>query len=162
MSSVSLNLSLKTFEDIKAWSNHTCLRCGTKDKELNKVMVVYARGRDDIGNLMPLCGECASKVTNDYQGVDRPDYRAKFATAHNLPWPKEFGPSPADKAAEKAENLIAQLPPKPRSWVVGKMDQIHLILPVIESLFKKGLNEVANPVGYLVNGLKKQLKEAAA
>ncbi|MBF0526530.1 MAG: helix-turn-helix domain-containing protein [Deltaproteobacteria bacterium] len=158
---VTSSVSISNFEELKIWSGHTCLRCGTKDQPLNPVMVEYARGREDIGNLMPLCDKCASKVTGDYQGIDRPDFRVKFAQAHGLPWPSCFGPDPADKAAEEAESLISQLPAKARTWVLSKKDQLPLILPVVKSLLKK-LHLVTNPVGYLINGWRNQLKEATA
>ncbi|MBF0507836.1 MAG: helix-turn-helix domain-containing protein [Deltaproteobacteria bacterium] len=162
-SSVSLNLSLKTFEDVKAWSGHRCLACSQEATELHPVKIDTSRKLDlaDVGNLMACCKHCAETITKDYQTGLRPDHRARFATTHNLTWPSCFGPDPADKAAEEAEVLVSQLPAKARTWVMSKKDQLPFILPVIKTLLQK-LHMVANPTGYLINGWRNQLEEATA
>jgi 5-methylcytosine-specific restriction endonuclease McrA len=58
-------LSLADWESIKAYYDHTCLGCGKEEPEtdltIDHVIPLFMGGRNDAGNIQPLCRVCNSK-----------------------------------------------------------------------------------------------------
>ncbi|MBF0509938.1 MAG: helix-turn-helix domain-containing protein, partial [Deltaproteobacteria bacterium] len=136
-SSVSLTHKINCFEDILTWSNHTCLRCGTTNKELAKVRIDNRKPMNDLSNLQPLCLSCYEAVAKDVKGVVkdiREDYRPGFVQAHGLPWQREFGPSPVEQAQDEFKTLVERLPdPKAKKFCLSKAMEAHLLAPVLRT-----------------------------
>ncbi|MBF0510520.1 MAG: helix-turn-helix domain-containing protein [Deltaproteobacteria bacterium] len=159
--SVSLEPMIKNFEDIKIWTGHTCLRCGTKDKELHKVRIDNRKPMADLTNLQPLCGTCyeATAKNTKYVIKDiRKESRPGIVKAQSLSWPEEFGQSQVEQAALEFETLTAQLPGQARRWCQAQRDQAALLVPVIRTALNR-MDKIRNLVGYLVGGMRTRREE---